>query len=98
MCNIAQLNNPYAVLGIKNLDKGGAGYGIATIRSRFFDAESDSKKIRSRLGVWAMVILVCLALAKLPYNGTSSRVANVTSNNGNSGTDQRVQMVFQTSY
>jgi hypothetical protein len=32
------------------------------------------------------------------YNGTGSRVCNVTTNGLNLGTDQRVQMVFQISY
>jgi hypothetical protein len=32
------------------------------------------------------------------YNGTGSRVCNVTTNGTNLGTDQRVQMVFQISY
>ncbi|MEJ2672832.1 MAG: hypothetical protein P8168_11670 [Deltaproteobacteria bacterium] len=32
------------------------------------------------------------------YNGTGSRVANVTTNGGNLGTDQRFQVVFQISY
>ena len=32
------------------------------------------------------------------YNGGGGRVANVTSNNGNLGTDQRLQVVFQISY
>ena len=31
-------------------------------------------------------------------NGTNARVANVTSNGGNLGTDQRFQMVYQISY
>ena len=31
-------------------------------------------------------------------NGTSARVANVISNNGNLGLDQRLQVVFQISY
>jgi hypothetical protein len=32
------------------------------------------------------------------YNGTSGRVCTPGSNNGNLGTDQRLQVVFQISY
>ena len=31
-------------------------------------------------------------------NGTGNRVANVTTNGGNLGTDQRFQIVFQLAY